>query len=392
MGGGKGGGGGFPGEGTFLVEPISYWRQRVGTYPGNNHTWWAYKRPIEVGSNEPPKYYLEVFDPGMRHQITVTNTRTAPGHYIYNAFHIDRSAASGVPNLPVEGSAGARPSCVAFFAGRAFYAGVNATKFSSRIYFSQIIERDAQVEHCYQQQDPTQEDAPDLLPSDGGVIVIPEMAEVVGLVPKGAALFAIATNGVWQIGGDEGIGFRANGYSVTKLSDKGGLSSSSIVIVDGTPVWWSRSSINTIQMKSPIEGEVLSLTDNTIKSFFEAIPEESKRWAKGAYNHQSKIVQWLYASEAPVDQDDYNVYDSILNFNVLTGAFYPWTTTDDTVRLKGIVALEGDAVISETVPVHVGDEPVYVDDEEVVADYVYRQAVDSRFKYIVQVREKVEPL
>jgi hypothetical protein len=392
-GGGKGGGGGTKSEKTELANPITYWREMVGTYPGNNIIWWAYKRPIEVGSSEPPKYYLEVFDPGMRHQISAGNTPVGRGHFIYNAFHIDRSSVSGVPNIPVQSAGPSRPKCIAFFAGRVFYAGVKATKFASNIYFCQIIERDSQIALCHQQQDPSEEDAPDLLPSDGGVIVVPEIAEVIKLFSKGASLLVFATNGVWNISGSEGIGFKANDYSVTKISDTPALSESSFVSVDGNPVWWNRSGIWTVVSKSPIEHEVQSLTNQTIQEYYIAIPDESKKWAKGAYNHQTKIVQWLYAEEAPEDENDYNVYDTILNFNTLTGAFYPWTVpVHDRVQLRGIFAVEGNTIVQTIEQVMVGDEQVMVGDEEVVAVVSRQASVDSKFKYIINVVEDVGDL
>jgi hypothetical protein len=37
------------------------------------------------------------------------------------------------------------PSAVAFYAGRVFYTGVNASGFADKIYFSQIIEDDSSV-------------------------------------------------------------------------------------------------------------------------------------------------------------------------------------------------------------------------------------------------------
>src|SRR5690606_24777063 len=121
-------------------NPITYYRQVVGKYPSNAQTWWSLKRPPEVGTDRPPKTYLEVFDPSLRHQISTGNSPVAKGHYILSAFFKDRSTASGIANIPVESAEGARPQAIAFHNGRVFYAGVYYPGWNTDIYFSPIIE------------------------------------------------------------------------------------------------------------------------------------------------------------------------------------------------------------------------------------------------------------
>lgn len=391
----KGGGGtqSLPPDRPFLGNPITRWQIDTGKYPANSQTWWVYKRPIVLGTDMPPRQYLEVFDTDLRHQITVGNTPAPRGHYVYDAFLIDRATASEIPLLPIETSFGARPGVCAFFSGRVFFAGVQSAKYSTKIYFSQIIERDSQIGACHQQQDPTDEDAPDLLPSDGGVILIPEVVEVVNLVTKDNSLLVFSTNGVWQITGSEGLGFRANDYSTSKISDTPALSQMSFVSVDGTPMWWNRSGIWAVMADQMGKMSVQSLTDKTIKQFYLEIPAESKKFAKGAYNFQSKIVQWVYRTTAPTDVAEQFTYDQVLNFNTLTGAFYPWTPArPDLVAVKGLFAAEGDAVLQEIVPVYVGTNEVLVETEPVIIERRYRQAVDSLFKYIINIPELTQQI
>lgn len=389
-GGGKGGGSQtIPTEGTRLSEPISFWHSAVGTYPGNNLTWWIFKRPIAVGNDQAPKYFLEVFDPGMRNQLQMVNARASSGHYIYDAFRLDRGTAAGIPGLTSETSNGAMPSVVSFFAGRAWYGGTNSTKYSSRIYFSQILERTSQVGDCFQQQDPTAETAPELLSSDGGVIVIPEMQQLIRLFPIGHTLLAMASNGVWGISGSQGLGFSASDYSVSRLTDTPVLSASSVVDVDGVPIWWNRSGIYMVKQSGAMNFAVESLTDKTIRQFFLDIPDDAKKWAKGAYNKQSKIVQWVYSSTSPATTADVNKYDRILNLNLLTGAFYPWTLGDSRVDIIGIFAVEGDVAIQTLEDVYIGTDQVLISTDPVVMPVTSYTAVDSQFKYIVNVHDDI---
>ncbi len=238
--------GGLPPDHPFTGSPITRWKTDTGFYPANSMSWWVFKRPVVLDNDSAARNYLEVFDTDIRYQITDGNTPAPKGHYILEAFNQDRTAASEITGLNIITSGRERPSVVAFFAGRVFYGGVHSNKFGANIYFSQIIENVNQAGRCYQSADPTDEDVPDLLPSDGGVIVIPEAAEVVRLFPKGDSLFVFAVNGIWQITGSEGIGFKANDYSINKVTDTPALTPLSFVSVDGNPVWWNRSGIWTL--------------------------------------------------------------------------------------------------------------------------------------------------
>lgn len=420
---GKGGGGSkIPSkeEHTGQKNPITWYKSKVGKYPSNVQTWWSMKRPVQATPDNLQKSYLEVFDPKLRNQITYGNTLAPKGHYIYDAFKVDRSAVSGVEGLESESSDGARPRATAFYAGRVFYAGTRASKWGSRIYFSQILERPTQVGECYQMQDPTSEDVPDLLPSDGGVIVIPDIAEVIKLYAYGDGLFAFATNGVWKISGPDGGGFKANDYSVSKMSTAAALGPYSFVETEQGLLWWNRSGIWVIAPdQTGLSVQVTSLTDSTIKEFFDDIPDESKKYAKGAYNNQSKIVQWIYRSTAPTDIEEKFGYNRILNLDTRTGAFYPWKPIaddrDSALELSGIIALAGDATVQTNMEVWADGEQVVIynivdvfadgdqvfadgedvvagdtdsgDEIEVLAPLVTRTSVENRFKYLVFIKE-----
>lgn len=382
--GGKSTDDGLPPDEPFLGNAITRWFIDTGAYPANSQSWWEYKRPVALGGTSHPRSFAEVFDTDMRNQMTEGNTPAPKAHYLLDAFKLDRTAVSGISGIDTVSSGGARPTAVAFYAGRVWYAGVKSARFSTNIYFSQILERRDQVGKCYQGSDPTDEDIPDLVPSDGGVIVIPEVAEVIALFTKGSNLFVFATNGVWTISGSESLGFRANDYSVSKLSDTPALSKLSLVSVDGNPVWWNRSGIWAIgPSQNGLGFQIQSLTDQTIKKFIDAIPDESKKFVKGAYNHQTKIIQWVYRSTAPADLVESYEYDRILCLNTITGAFYPWRIGGslEDIAVRGIFAVEGEAVQLTPEDVVVDGEAVEADGDPVTANTITRVLVDSHFKY-----------
>lgn len=385
-GGSKKSGPSVPTEGTTLESPISAYKRLVGTYPSNTQIWWAYKRPLELGTQEPPKNYIEVFDPQLRHQIASGNSPAPKGHYILSAFRKDRSGVSNVTGLDIQTSDKFRPNSVAFFAGRVFYSGVNTAGFNTNVYFTQILERPDQIQYCYQSQDPTSEEIRDLLPSDGGVITIPEVAEINHLFIMGQALFVGASNGVWMITGSEGIGFRANDYSVSKISGVPVISSMSFVFVEGVPIWWNRSGIYTLGTGQNGQPAVQSLTETTIKTFFDEIPTTSKFYAKGAYDPLIKRVQWLYRSTEPTTESEKFRYDRILNFDTTTGGFYPFEPFPATrIENVGIFNVEGYATQEQVDVVMVGSDEVFVNTDQVLHTSQIRIPTSSVTKYIVNI-------
>jgi hypothetical protein len=209
-----------------------------------------------------------------------------------------------------------RPKATAFFAGRVWYAGTNHPKLSSRIFFSQVIESDAQYGKCYQIADPTDERVPDLVPSDGGVIVIPELADVIDIMDYGQSLLIFATNGVWQIGPGGAGYFSATSYSVRKITDQGATSSGAIVLAEGVPHYWSFSDIFRIT-QDPNSGFLVAtnLSSLTINRLYNGITQSFKKSAQGTYDDLNKRIVWVYGSGSALDYQYTNalIYDMRLN-------------------------------------------------------------------------------
>jgi hypothetical protein len=236
-----------------------------------------------------------------------------------------------------------RPKTCSFFAGRLFYAGLDDFQLNNTIFFTQILQSESQYGQCYQVNDPTNESIFNLLPSDGGTIVIPEMASVRKLFAYQNALLILASNGVWMVTGGSsggfGGGFQANDYFVKKLSSIGTASPLSIVDRRGVPVWWSEDGIYTIQYDPRFNSfEVINMTFKTIRSFFLDIPKTNRKYVKGAYDPVLDIIYWVYNSNAnPVDNWS---YDSVLVYSGINQAFYPWTIGGTNPTVRGVVAVQ----------------------------------------------------
>lgn len=231
-----------------------------------------------------------------------------------------------------------RPSAVEFYAGRAFWAGIAKDTFSNLVYFSQIIENRDQYGKCYQQNDPTSEQLAELLPSDGGVVKIPELGTVQRLFATRNAIIIFANNGIWLISGTTGSPFKATEYQVKRITSIGMTSPLSVIDVNGLPLWWGEDGIYTMEFDANYDSfKLVSTTVQSIDTFFNAIPATNRQYAKGATDVLNKVAYWIYNSDLTLANTDFYKYDSVLVFDAVAQAFYPWTIGDGTPDIRGIL-------------------------------------------------------
>lgn len=232
-----------------------------------------------------------------------------------------------------------RPSTIAFFAGRAWYAGLKDDKVANSIYFTQIIENEDQYGKCYQANDPTAEVYFDLLPSDGGVIRIPEAGNIKKMGAYYGALIVNANNGNWIIrGSGDGRGFTATDYRVERLPSIGTQSGLSFADINGLPIWWGENGIYMLEYNPQFDSfSIRTMSDETIKTFYTDIPALNRKYAKACYDMENQIVTWLYNNSETLAAEDYYNYNAALSFNVQSKAFYPWTFEESTAKIRGIV-------------------------------------------------------
>jgi hypothetical protein len=257
------------------------------------------------------------------------------GTYILNFFNKDRSAASGIAGISADIET-SRFKSVASFAGRIFYAGLESAKNSGVILFSRQIETLKELGDCFQVNDPTSEDISDLLDTDGGTVRIPDAVNIKYLYSFGASLFIFADNGVWSINGVDNV-FRATEYSLRRVSYTGLLTAESFIEAEGTPFWWSKTGIHTLQFdqvsNNPVEQNI-SLT--TIQSFWDDIGPASRALVRATYDRLNKKVYWAYPN---ANEPNANKLNNFLILDFPLGAFYPWKVSDEVSSTDYIMGL-----------------------------------------------------
>jgi hypothetical protein len=241
--------------------------------------------------------------------------------------------------LPVDRTEGG-VKVVEEFAGRVWYGGFSSEltggdgqspNLASYVFYSQQVQHDSQITYCYQEGDPTDIEAPDVIDTDGGFVRLSGAYNVQAMKNIGSGLMVFAENGVWFIGGSDSGTFNANNQSVAKVTEHGTLSPASIVVVDNTVMYWSDDAIYHIK---PSQGggygaEEVSVN---IRTFYQSIADESKVSCQGIYDTYEKKIRWLY-------NNTYNSLPTVeLVFDIELGAFYPSIIQEDLTTSK-IVAV-----------------------------------------------------
>lgn len=310
----------------------------ASAYPSNADVWWIFNDDTDT------------FAPSTTLASNSRGSTPAPkGFFRLNPWSTARAATAlaqagitiSLTGTPDENSGVIRPSVTEFHAGRVFYTGVNAQKYNSRIYFSTIVQQPADFGLCMSQDDPTSETLFDFLPSDGGIISIPQAGTIYRLVSLGPSMLVFAANGVWVISGSQGIGFSATDYTVSSVSDDRSVSGTSFVNVGGSIAWWNATGINIVT-NDPSNGlSVKSMTNDKIKDYYLDINLISKRFARGTYNPRTHTLQWLFRAKPFASITETYTFDTVLSFNTLVGAFYTWDLPSTNVQTMSIVTVEG---------------------------------------------------
>ena len=289
------------------------------------HPWYS-------GKDSAGAYSAAEFD-----KVYQGTTLTGNGHYILDFFTKDRGNASGLTGLTkMTEPETTRFRCVESFAGRVFYSGLESSRNSGTILFSKLADSIKDLGICHQQNDPTGEDISDLLATDGGEIRIPDAVKIQKLYAYQNSLFVFAENGVWQITGLDGV-FRADSFSVNRVSRVGILSPETFIAAEGTPFWWSYYGIHTLQT-DPVSGQgsEQNLSLPTIQTLWDEIPNEDKLKVTGAYDNINKRIYWAYPNE------NETVVAKLNNFLILDiplQAFYPWKISDQAIPTDCVVGM-----------------------------------------------------
>lgn len=167
--------------------------------------------------------------------------------------------------------------------GRFFYAG------GSNVYYSQSLVSAKVAGKCYQNNDPTSEQSPDLLATDGGVIALDDSVNIIALQPFRTGVLVFAQNGVWYIYNPDG-GFTATRFNVSKITERGIESPKSVVAAEGRIYYFSDNGIMQVVANEFDNLMAEDVTETTIRSYF--IDNFIGRDCTVNYDSQNKTIVW----------------------------------------------------------------------------------------------------
>jgi len=348
--------------GTFSVTPVDFkvrdfeWQGDTSTYyndeasPSSDRKYDAQNTGWNTGNGSPTDLTKRLTHPWYSGKDSSGNysaaefnkiyggtTLTGNGHYILDFFTKDRATASGITGLTKSTEPeNTRFRCVESFAGRVFYAGLESARNAGTILFSKLAETIDDLGICHQVNDPTSEEVAQLLPTDGGEIVIPDAVKIQKLYAYQNALFVFAENGVWQINGVDGV-FKADAYSINRVSRVGLLNPETFIAAEGAPFWWSRFGIHTLQT-DPVsgQGQEQNLTLGSIQSFWDNIESAAKLKTVSTYDSINRRIYWAYPNDGETVEAKLN---NFLILDIPLQAFYPWKISDQDTNTNCVVEL-----------------------------------------------------
>ena len=261
--------------------------------------------------------------------------KTANGHYIIDLLNRGESRLAEeaktranytlvytLATLPADYTPGGA-TVVGEFAGRVWYGGFDgqvvngdekSPKLSSYIAFSQLVIDPSMITECYQEGDPTSDESPDIIDTDGGYIRLNNAYGVCSIVNLGKSLFICAQNGVWRIFGSNDKGFTATNYVVDKVTDKGVRGPGTVVQVENTLVYWSDDGIYWLKQNEFGDWISENQTQGRIQKFYNEIPASVKEKCVGVYDGYQRKVRWLYNNVLnKISQQKELVFDVNLN-------------------------------------------------------------------------------
>lgn len=314
------------GNNENLIDPIVYFRDvSGGYYPSNSDTVneSLYPDAQDVDNRNIDRFFaFDLF------RNAVGSSRAANGHYIIDALERGTSRYNNVlgsqsryPELVSGGQTigilnsdvtPGGPTAISEFAGRVWYGGFSSEltngdkqspKMASYILFSKVVENPEDIYRCYQINDPTAKEGSEILDTDGGFIRLNEAYDIKKIINLGSSLVVVAANGVWRIFGGSDNGFTATSYIVEKVSDRGCTSTSSVVEVDGSVIFWADDGIYHLTTNQVGDWVCNNISFGRIQRFYDNLDIDSKRNCNGAYDSYERKVRWVFENRTNVTNE-----------------------------------------------------------------------------------------
>lgn len=211
-------------------------------------------------------------------------------------------------------------ACTSAF-GRFFYA------VDSFVYYSQVLISPNDTGRCYQSNDPTSSEMPDLLDTDGGVLELEDSRNIKAMKAFRSGVIVFAGNGVWYISNSEG-GFTATAYNVQKISDRGIESTKSIVEGQNVVYYFANNGIMALTANEFNNLQVTDISEERMRSYF--LANYAGKRMEGIYDEGQKQCIWW----TPEIGGEGLVFDTRL------GAFYPQKSASTDTYLKSPFSIE----------------------------------------------------
>lgn len=279
-----------------------------------------------------------------------------------------------------------RPSAVAVLNGRIVYAGRDYNG-SYCLFFSQMAVDKHTYGKCYQEADPTIEEINDLVATDGGVIRTPAMGKVFKMVELNGSLVLFSTTGVWSLSGSgDAVAFDALSFQVTKISPEECISPRSVVLLDSSVVFFSRTGIYVIGMGEQGTLEASSMTRTTIQQWYDDLPTDVRVGAVGVADSTLGRIEWTMTTH-----DESVYFTHILVFDARRAGFLKHRVPYDNARIimplppYGTTASGAGAVVTNPVVTTTGEAVVTTTSDPVIIssnELTLSLANARRFRYL----------
>ena len=325
---------------SIIWDPISIFRGHTGAfYPSNaDSVTPALFADVDVAEDR----FSERFFPAYVEDSPIGNFESPKGYFIIDLLDRGESRLAQVAKLEEDLYTGiiepiptttliqdktlGGASQVSEFSGRMWYSGFSgevvggdrySPKLSSYILYSKLVTSPTDLGVCHQVSDPTSKEAPDLVDTDGGFIRLDGAYGIKRLINIGSALVIVAENGVWAVLGGSDFGFTALDNKVIKVTEHGCVSEGSILLVDGSVMYWGDDGIYQIAVTETGTLRASNITNTTIQTLYEGVSSLNKELVQGHYDTYERKVRWLYGNNINNPTD---TTELILDLNV--SAFY----------------------------------------------------------------------
>lgn len=225
------------------------------------------------------------------------------------------------------------------YGGRLFYlcdAITTPLNGSAFVAYSQINgASDRSYASCHQVNDPTCEDLNNVVATDGGALDVSSAGQPLRIFQGRSRVLVFGSDAVLEILSEAdvftptSVGIReVTNNSISHYSTFSNNSSShtgpgvrrvvseSLVSVKDSFYYWSPTGvINLTYNKESREFNENNLTDNTIQSLYNTIPDNCRAAARGEYSKEDSVIIWCYSldSENPKKFTRALIYDLVLN-------------------------------------------------------------------------------